>query len=522
MQLTKDDIMDISRTCYKSTKAAAKILYPERFYRAFDKEHDKIFDLLDNSDNPRKVIAAPRGTGKTSISNLLIPSKKLVFLDSKFIVPVSNTSGAAEQQSENLKAEFMNNKVLKSIFNIQKTRNFSKKQWIVDIAGQQSMIWPKGAGQQVRGMLFRDSRPDLVIIDDLENDESLRSEQQRKNLKEWFYGPLLNIVDRGRSDWEIIYIDTLKHEDSLLQQLIDSDNWDSVVLEICDDNYESNYPHMIPSKGFMNDEGQYTEGIDDIVADYRDKGQLDVFYREYRNMPISIEDSAFKQEYFQYFTNHKGEGTYKPINFNDRGLFETVIVIDPAKTVKMTSADSALVGGSINLDTGEFYYRDIIADKLHPDELYLELEKMITRLKPSVVAVEVTGLNEFITYPIKTMLVKKFPQVQLIELHARGGVGEPGKVARIRSLIGFYRQGLVWHNHANSGGLEAQLLSFPRSKRWDIMDAAAYFVELFEKGKKYATSRQDDIPTQQEINDEWAELGYTRSEKETSITMSIL
>ena len=187
-QLTKDDIIDISKMCYKDSKKAAKIIYPERFYRDFDKEHDKIFDLLDNSDNPRKVIAAPRGTGKTSLSNLLIPTKKLAFLDSRFVVPVSNTSAAAEQQSENLKQEFMSNPVLKTIFNINKTRNFSKKQWMVEIAGERSMIWPKGAGQQVRGMLFQNSRPDLVVVDDLENDENLHSEVQRARLKEWFFG----------------------------------------------------------------------------------------------------------------------------------------------------------------------------------------------------------------------------------------------------------------------------------------------------------------------------------------------
>lgn len=496
-KLTKDDIMDISRLCYRDSKAAAKIIYPERFYRDFDKEHDKIFDLLDNSDNPRKVIAAPRGTGKTSLSNLLIPTKQLAFLDSRFVVPVSNTSAAAEQQSENLKQEFMSNPVLKTIFNIQKTRNFSKKQWIVEIAGQKSMIWPKGAGQQVRGMLFQNSRPDLVIVDDLENDENLHSEVQRARLKEWFFGPLVNIVDRGRKDWEMIYIDTLKHEDSLLQDLLEDSNWDSVVLEICDDSYNSNFPNMMSS-----------EEIKELAEQYKQQGQLDVFFREYRNMPISTEDSTFKQDYFQYYNDME----VVP-DFRDQRRFETVLVIDPAKTVKMHSADSALVGGSIDLEDGAFYYRDIVSGKFHPDELYREMIQMIHRLRPSVVGVEVTGLNEFVTYPIKNQLLKHAPMVQLIELHARGGVNEPGKTARIRSLVSWFRTGSVWLNKANSGGLEAQLLSFPRSKRWDIMDAAAYFVELFERGQKYATTTQDDIPSKEEVQDEWEALGYTKAEK---------
>lgn len=508
-KLTKEDKIELSKMCYRDTKKAAKILYPNRFYRDFDSEHDKIFDLLDNSDNPRKVIAAPRGTGKTSIMNLLIPTKRLAFMDSRFIVPVSSTGYAAEQQSENLKNEFMNNSRLKSIFNIQKTRNFSKKQWVIEMAGgEKSMVWPKGAGHQVRGMLFHDYRPDLVIVDDLENDENLRSELQRKQLKEWFYGPLINIVDRGTTGWEIIYIDTLKHEDSLLQDLLDSSYWDSVVLEMCDDDYETKFPNMMS-----------TPEVKDLAEQYREKGQIDVFYREYRNLPVATDDKPFTQEFFQYYTNKYNVPEFKKVDFRDQSKFITVIVIDPAKTAKMNNAESALVGGSINIDTGELYYRDIVNGHWHPDELYREMNEMITRLRPEVVGVEVTGVNEFATYPIQTELRKNSPGVQLVELHARGGTREDGKTTRVRSLVSFYRKGLVWHNHRCSGGLESQLLSFPRSKRWDIMDAAAYFVELFEKGQKYASSRQDDIPSQQEIEDEWEELGYTESEKSNPLVI---
>jgi len=65
------------------------------------------------------------------------------------------------------------------------------------------------------------------------------------------------------------------------------------------------------------------------------------------------------------------------------------------------------------------------------------------------------------------------------------------------------------------------LLSFPRAKRWDIMDAAAYFVELFEKGKRYASSRQDDIPSREEVEKEMRELGYSSAEKNPLIIRDI-
>jgi len=509
--LTKEDIKELSQMCYNDTKKAAKILFPQRFYRDFDSEHDKIFDLLDNSDNNQKCIAAPRGTGKTSIMNLLIPAKRLAFLDSRFMVPVSSTQGSAELQAENLKHEFQTNEVLNTLFRIEKTQNFSKKQWVLEFAGgERSMVWPKGAKQQVRGLLYHNYRPDLVIIDDLEDDDYLRSEEQRKRLKNWFFGPLVNIVDRGRDDWEIIYIDTLKHEDSLLQDLIDDPAWDSVVLELCNDQYETKFPNLMS-----------TEQVKDLVAKYRNQGQLGTFYREYRNMPIATEDKPIIEDYFQYYTNPNNQSNWNKPNFSDKGKYTHAIVIDPAKTANMHSADSALVGGSINVTDGEIYYRDIVSGKFHPNELYDEMIRMVKRMNPDVVGVEVTGLNEFATYPIRTQLRKHAPGVQLIELHARGGRKEDGKTARVRSLVGFYRRGDIYHNHVNCGGLEGQLLSFPRSKKWDIMDAAAYFVELFEKGKKYAQSRQDDIPSKKKVEDEFKGLNYSRSEKEPLIISNI-
>ena len=45
--------------------------------------------------------------------------------------------------------------------------------------------------------------------------------------------------------------------------------------------------------------------------------------------------------------------------------------------------------------------------------------------------------------------------------------------------------GSIYHNPAVCGILETQLLSFPRSKRLDVMDATAYIVELLDVGNRY-------------------------------------
>jgi hypothetical protein len=45
------------------------------------------------------------------------------------------------------------------------------------------------------------------------------------------------------------------------------------------------------------------------------------------------------------------------------------------------------------------------------------------------------------------------------------------------------------------GPIEAQLLSFPRCKRFDAIDAEAYVVELLEHGERYFYSDSDDEPS---------------------------
>jgi len=120
-----------------------------------------------------------------------------------------------------------------------------------------------------------------------------------------------------------------------------------------------------------------------------------------------------------------------------------------------------------------------------------------------VFGVEVTSLNEFIVQPIKNEMMKRGQMMELIELKARGQAGRAGKGKedRIAALVPYYRQGYIFHNEACCGGLEAQLLSFPRSKLWDIMDATAYVVEMLELGNRYF-----EPPDFEDSEDEYKEL----------------
>ena len=310
------DIKQILSQCSISTRMTALTFFPERFSLPFAEDiHGKIFDLIDG-DEQKVAIAAPRGWGKTSIVALALMARWILFRHTGFVVYINKSHDAASLQTENLRRELVVNREIKAFFGSFKHRDadskdfdevFSKKAWVA----YDTLVWPRGAGQQVRGVLFKNDRPGLIVIDDLEDPDSINNDEIRKGWYEWLYADVIKSVPRigsNAKNWKIVYIDTLKHEDSVLQKLLDSPDWASVRLEACDDDFKSTAPDFMSDEDIMKEWNQHAAA-----------GQTDVFFRELRNLPISTKDSAFRSEYFHYYNlppdRHGGESEYKELEY---------------------------------------------------------------------------------------------------------------------------------------------------------------------------------------------------------------
>lgn len=500
------ELKQILSQCSISTRMTAQTFFPERFSMPFaENVHGKIFDLIDGPAQ-KVAIAAPRGWGKTSIVALALMARWILFRHTGFICYINKSHDAASLQTENLRRELVTNRYIKAFFGSFKHRDvdnkefdevFSKKAWVAF----DTLVWPRGAGQQVRGVLFKNDRPGLIVIDDLEDPEQIVNDDYRKKQYEWLYADVVKSVPRiGElaKNWKIVYIDTLKHEDSVLQKLLDSPEWESVRLEACDDDFNSSAPEFMSNEDVMKEWDQH------VAA-----GQTDVFFRELRNLPISTKDSTFRTEYFHYYNLPPDRGAKEgdlakfDSEVQQDNNIETVVILDPAKTVKIHSAESAIVGIGIDLNSAKIYIRDVISEKMYPDEIYDAMFGMAQMLGAKVIGVEETSLNEFIKQPIKNEMFRRGSFFELIWLKTRGGMK---KELRVKELVPYYRGGYIYHNASCVGikKLEQQLLMFPRSKLWDLMDAEAYIIEMLELGERYFSPKED-------INDleaEYKELTY--------------
>ena len=473
---TESQVEELVAECDQSMELFCQTFFPDLFFKPFSKViHSPIFDVLDDDSIQLAAIAAPRGVGKSTIFGNIFPVKRICYRDSDYIIPVSATGDAAVEQAADTRDALITNEAISEVFGdftpSERSDPFGQKEWVTDTG---CVVKPRGAGQQVRGRKRRGKRPDLIIIDDLEDDESVESEDRRAKLKRWLFSALLNSVDRGLKNWRVLLVGTILHEDSLLANLLDKDrypNWTTLRLEICDDKYESNWPeHMLK------------EDIIELKDSYQRDGLLDVFYREFRNKAIATENQAFRQEFFQYY-----EETEEQINGNSDWV--SMVLSDPARTMKTGSAMTSIVGVSINTVTNRVLVRDIEEDQMYPDDLYNRMFAMAARLNALILAPEVTGLNEYITYPLRNEMLRRGVFHVIVEVKPREGKTGP---KRSGGLVPLYRQGLVFHNKAACGGLEGYLMQWPRPEKWDVIDALAGLIFVMEDGEEYFTPLDED------------------------------
>ena len=127
---------------------------------------------------------------------------------------ISDTYSQSVLFLDALKGEFESNEKIKAFYGKLTTPKWSEG----EIVANGVMIKSLGAGMKVRGLKYRENRPDLVICDDLENDEAGENKDRREKFERWFTGALIPSMSK---DGRIIVIGTILHFDSLLAKLLD-------------------------------------------------------------------------------------------------------------------------------------------------------------------------------------------------------------------------------------------------------------------------------------------------------------
>ncbi|MFB3926900.1 MAG: hypothetical protein ACE14T_12690, partial [Syntrophales bacterium] len=176
---------------------------------------------IETGEGDREADAAPRGNAKSTWTTLILPIWCVVYKKRMFPLLVSETAAQSIDFLSFIKMELETNERLKQDFP-EACGEGPVWQAAQIITRNGAKVRGVGAGQKLRGMRHGSRRPDLVIGDDLENDESVESPDQRKKLEKWFFKALMKI---GQPDTVYIVVGTILHYDSLLANLLTKPGW---------------------------------------------------------------------------------------------------------------------------------------------------------------------------------------------------------------------------------------------------------------------------------------------------------
>lgn len=442
----------------------------------------RTFEEITSSPIGKKYArAAPRGHAKTTYCSQLFPLWCICFNKKHFIVEISDAVELVEGCLEAIKAELEDNANLKADF--PQVCGMSKNWKIGEFVSKNGVkIKAFGSGKRLRGVKFGIYRPDLAVLDDLENDTNVRSKDQRDKLEAWLDEAVLNLGSVDGS-LDVLYIGTILHADSVLARKLKLKFWNakkyqSIIsfpkrMDLWEEwaNLYRNVSVAASDEFYMRrkkamDEGSqvlWQEALPILKLMQKRAENLKSFNKEQQNDPRS-EAQIFTKESLHF---------YKELPRIDY----FVMYIDPAGEKKKSDFTAITVLG-VSKSEQKIYIAESIVEVMKTKKAIKKIIELNQIYRCRICAIETNGGQEFFRQWIRE---KAFEAGAKLPLKGVNNVANKG--LRIEELEVPIDDGeIVFHKSQTL--LIEQLIEYPEAKHDDAPDSLAGAYSLTKLTKK--------------------------------------
>lgn len=447
----------------------------------------------------RQVVAAPRGHAKSTNFTFKDDLHAILYAYKHYILILSDSSEQAEGFLDDIKTELEDNANIIMDFGSLK----GDKVWRTGVILTKTDIKAEaiGSGKKVRGRRHRNWRPDLIVLDDIENDENVNTPEQRRKLKNWFDKA---VSKAGDTYTDIMYIGTILHYDSLLNNVLQNpryktkkyraviseavntklwDEWEGIYTNLFNENheedarafYEANEEEMLLGAEVLWEEKLSYYDLMEIKVS---EGTAS-FNSELQNDPIDPESATFNPEWFDY---------YEPelMDFSSPE-FVFVAANDPSLGKNKKSDTSSIINLALSTKTGYMYVADASVERRKPDVIIDDVFEMNRRLKRDYkkgfykFGVEVVQFQYFFKEVMAAKSAEEGEYIPIEEIQST-----VNKVLRIESLQPVIKNKYLKFNREHKTLLK-QLQEFPMGKNDDAPDGLQMAVQLAQTVKAVAS-----------------------------------
>lgn len=431
---------------------------------------DRLPAIVASDKSETDAIAAPRGEAKSTLVSQLYVLWCLVTGRKRYPVIVMDSIDQAYPMLEAIKAELE--------FNPRLSMDFSE-------ACGQGRVWQAGtivtrgdakvqvadSGKKLRGLRHGPYRPDLAVLDDIENDEQVRNPEQRDKLQSWVHKTILPLGGAG-AKFDVVYIGTILHYDSVLSRTLANPMWRTARFKALiqwPDRMDlwDRWEETLRNEGEAAAEQFYAERRADMEAGaevswlarpllalmkIRARDGHDTFDSEYQNDPVAGDNAPFAG-IIQFWVNRLAAWIF--FGACDPSLGKAGASRDP----------SALLVGGLNRETGILDVVEAAIRKRLPDRIIEDVIALQTEYRCLLWVIETVQFQAF----LYSELVRRAAE-RGIPVPARGVQPIADKLLRIESIQPHVKNGLI-RLHPGQTTLIAQLTHFPKADHDDGPDA---------------------------------------------------
>lgn len=360
----------------KETNAAAPIA---QVHRDIWKDIEEAI----NGDGPNQIgRILPRGTGKSVFGTFAASVWSHCYKLKKYTLICSDIGSTAEKFISDIKNTLLENQYIKKAFGVlldDRDKRYKCNSTQLELTNK-TFIEAISSASPMRGRKYDNCRPDLIILDDYQSEDDVRTEDARQ--KKWKrysddvkYAVQKAVIRNGKvikQGTVIIALGTLQHKECFYSRLMKQPTW----------KFRNEKGVLIDD--FVDEEGKKVNGLDHyfdsglwkqfkcILFNFKDEDRLDnakeFYWKHEKEMQYPLlwaefwdcldqalsyyeNPASFKQE-VQGDIDSIGEKWFKVVNTEPRKTIEThsfiktMLCMDPASTANGKSDYCAFLVGS--------------------------------------------------------------------------------------------------------------------------------------------------------------------------------
>lgn len=282
--------------------------------------------LTSTTENFIEIIGF-RDSAKSTYATCGFPLQAALLGTFKFIVIINDTTEQVMLTIANIKHEMENNESVKRDFpNLTARKTWSKYNLLLSNGVR---IIGRSRGQNIRGIRHRESRPDLIIVDDPENLKQVREKKARDETEAWFNAEV--VPARSAFGAKLVVIGNMLHNDGFISRLSKNSLYRVIRIPVADEYGNPTWP------------ARYPDGKKSLALKAQEVGAT-AWSREYMLKVVTEENQVILETDIQRYPNSLlterdsyGDLKYKSV---DAGAG-----VDLAISEKQTADFTAVVSG---------------------------------------------------------------------------------------------------------------------------------------------------------------------------------